>query len=305
MIIDNSQMVAFETCPLLYFEKYVKGIEFDWRARGVNAADFGSRMHELLEEHYLEMKGTPREPYPEHADEATELEAQLTMASYKNHWPVDNFTVLDVEKTFRIPLAPVRHIECGQPVIVEVGRRLAGDVYFCPACDKETVAIIGPHEYCGKFDIILRDNETGMLSILDHKTESRRSWRNNPKAWAARSQATLYLWAAPQIYGEEFRDLIVNVLRRQSDKGQIGPEFPERQRIQRNAEQMELAVRDLIVIADRIEEYKVRFADAPWPADRNNCMEGNYSCAFYDPHLMGWSDDLLRNYRNTIPYLDL
>lgn len=298
MLVDNSQMVAFETCPLLYFEKYVKGIEFDWEKKGVNAAHFGTRMHELLEEHYLELKGTPREPYPEHRDEPTELEAQLTMAAYRNHYPLESFTVLAVEKTFRVPLE--RNCpKCGGKGEQKLG--LQRNQRVCAECR----LIFEIHEYCGKFDIILRDNETGMLSILDHKTESRRSWRNNPKAWAARSQATLYLWAAPQIYGEEFRDLIVNVLRRQSDKGQIGPEFPERQRIQRNAEQMELAVRDLIVIADRIEEYKVRFVDAPWPADRNNCMEGNFSCAFYDPHLMGWSDDLLRNYKKTEPYLDL
>lgn len=297
MIIDNSQMVAFETCGLLYFEKYVKGIEFDWEKKGVNAAHFGTRMHELLEEHYLELKGTPREPYPEHRDEPTELEAQLTMAAYRNHHPLESFTVLDVEKTFRVPLGPqVRCKQCGQCYDV-------GGVGKCQICNHPNFE--PRHEYCGKFDIILRDNETGMLSILDHKTESRRSWRNNPKAWAARSQATLYLWAAPQIYGEEFRDLIVNVLRRQSDKGQIGPEFPERQRIQRNAEQMELAVRDLIVIADRIEEYKTRFADAPWPADRNNCMEGNFECSYYLPHLYGWSDDVLRLYRPTKPYLDL
>lgn len=300
MLIDNSQMVAMETCGLLYYEKYVKGIEFDWEKKGVNAAHFGTRMHELLEEHYLELKGTPREPYPEHRDEPTELEAQLTMAAYRNHYPLESFTVLAVEKTFRVPLGGPRCPNHFVPLI-ETG---PGELR-CDECEWMQVNNPLQHEYCGKFDIILRDNETGMLSILDHKTESRRSWRNNPKAWAARSQATLYLWAAPQIYGEEFRDLIVNVLRRQSDKGQIGPEFPERQRIQRNAEQMELAVRDLIVIADRIEEYKVRFADAPWPADRNNCMEGNFECAFYAPHLMGWSDDLLRNYRNTVPYLDL
>jgi hypothetical protein len=175
---------------------------------------------------------------------------------------------VDVEKTFRVPL---------------------GD----------------RHEYTGKMDLVLRDNETGLLSVLDHKTQSRQSYANNPKGWAAKSQATLYLWAAPQIYGEEFRDLQVNVIRRQSPKGQVGPEFLPRQAVQRSREQMELAVRDLIIIADRIEEYKMRFADAEWPADRNNCMDGNFECSFYGPHLMGWSDDLLRQYRPTVPYLDL
>ena len=268
MLIDNSQWVAFETCPLLYFEKYIKKIEFDWEKKGVNASHFGTRMHQLLEEHYRDLSGNPIPPYEAFPDDATELEAQSTMALYRNHYPVEPFTVVDVEKTFRVPL---------------------GD----------------RHEYTGKMDLVLRDNETGLLSVLDHKTQSRQSYANNPKAWAAKSQATLYLWAAPQIYGEEFRDLQVNVIRRQSPKGQVGPEFLPRQPIQRSREQMELAVRDLIIIADRIEEYKVRFADTEWPADRNNCMDGNWECQFYAPHLMGWSDDLLRQYRPTVPYLDL
>ena len=269
MLVDNSQFKAFQTCCYLWYEKHIKGIEVDWTKRGVTAADFGTRCHQILEEHYLELKGTPREPYPEYPHEPTELEAQATMAAYRNHYPLDLFRVLDVEKTFRIPL----------------GNR---------------------HEYTGKFDVILRDNETGLLSVMDHKTEKRQSHSNNPKAWAARTQGTLYLWAAEQIYGEEFRDLIVNVIRRQSDKGQIGPEF-SRQRIQRSREQMELAVQGLIRVADQMEEMKATYTERDWAAaaNRNACMVGNFECDFYFPHLEGWSDDLLRQYRPTVPYLDL
>lgn len=300
MLIDNSQWVAFETCPLLYFEKYVKKIEFDWEKKGVNASHFGTRMHQLLEEFYLDLKGTPREPYPQHFDDATELEAQSTMALYRNHYPLEPFTVVDVEKTFRVPLE--RNCpQCGSPGERKFG--LNPDQRVCSHPECRFIFVI--HEYTGKMDLVLRDNETGLLSVLDHKTCSRQSYTNNPKAWAAKSQATLYLWAAPQIYGEEFRDLQVNVIRRQSPKGQVGPEFLPRQAVQRSPEQMELAVRDLIIVADRIEEYKVRFADAEWPADRNNCMDGNWECSYYAPHLMGWSEDLLRQYRPTVPYLDL
>jgi len=271
MIVDNSGMKLWQECPYKYYEKVIKGIELDWEKKGVTAAQFGKRVHELLEERYLDLKGTPREPYPEHPIEAIELEAQVTMAAYSNHYPVDPFIVLDVEKTFRVPL----------------GER---------------------HEYVGKFDLVLRDPVSGMLSIMDHKTEKRQGQNNNPKAWASRTQATLYLWAAQQIYEEEFRDLQVNVIRRQSDKGQIGPEFPERQHVQRTQEQMDLAVKGLIRIADQIEDAKTNWSAEDWAiaANRNECMVGNFECEFYFPHLEGWSEELVQlQYRKTEPYLDL
>jgi hypothetical protein len=264
-------MKLWQECKYKYYEKYVKGIELDWEKKGVTAAQFGTRMHQLFEERYLDLKGTPRAPYPEFPLEAVELEAQVTMAAYLNHYPLEPFTVLDVEKTFRVPL----------------GER---------------------HEYVGKFDVILLDPQTGMLSIMDHKTEKRQGQNNNPKAWAARTQATLYLWAAPQVYEGEFRDLLVNVIRRQSDKGQIGPEFPERQRIQRTPEQMDLAVKGLVKIADEIEFAKANWTEEDWQiaANRNECMVGNFECEFYFPHLEGWTEELIQiQYRKTEPYLDL
>lgn len=266
MLIDNSQMKAFQTCPYLWYEKYVKGVELDWERNGPGAAQFGTRMHEMLEEYYHDLQGSPIAPYPEHPNAPIEMEAQLTMAQYRNHYPVESFAVLDVEKTFRVPL--------------------------------------GKHEYVGKFDVVFR--EDGLLGLMDHKSQKRQAYSNTPKAWASRTQATLYLWAAEQVYGEKFDKLVVNVLRRQSDKGQVGPEF-SRQTIQRSAEQIELAVRGLEMIADQISHYQETFTEVDWAmiANRNACMNGNFECDFYAPHLMGWSDDLLRLYKPTVPYLDL
>lgn len=272
MLVDNSQMKLWQECPLKYYEKYIKGIELDWLKKGATASEFGTRVHQLLEEHYLVLKGTPREPYPEYPLAALELEAQTMFAQYINHFPVEPFTVLDVEKTFRIQLPD------------------------------------SPHEYVGKIDVTYRDNETGLLSIMDHKTEKRGAYTNNPRAWAARTQGTLYLWAAPQIYGEDIRDLVVNVLKRQSDKGQIGPEFPERQHIQRSEEQKRIAVKGLIKIADEIAYAKEHWTEEDWQAaaNRNECMVGNFECEFFTPHLYGWSEELVQlQYRKTEPYLDL
>lgn len=307
MLIDNSQFKLWQECPLKYYEKYVKGIELDWLKKGATASEFGTRVHQLLEEHYLVLKGTPREPYPEYPLAALELEAQTMFAQYINHFPVELFTVLDVEKTFRIPLAPFR-CPLGheiQEVPVEPGMLTV----WCATCGTvEKRHCLSAHTYVGKIDVTYRDNETGLLSIMDHKTEKRGAYTNNPRAWAARTQGTLYLWAAPQIYGEDIRDLVVNVLKRQSDKGQIGPEFPERQHIQRSEEQKRIAVNGLIKIADEIAYAKEHWTEEDWQAaaNRNECMVGNFECEFYFPHLEGWTEELIQiNYRKTVPYLDL
>lgn len=267
MLIDNSQLKAFQECPYLWFEKYCKKLEFNWAAKGYNAAAYGTRMHELLQEHYCEMRGAPIPPYEAHPDDALELEAQLTMASYRNHYPVEPFDILDVEKTFRLP--------------------------------------IGAHEYTGKMDLVVRLHETGKIAIIDHKNEKRGTYNNHPKAWAARTQGTLYFWAGKQLYGDDVDSVIVNLLKRQSDKGQIGPEF-SRQSVQRNDQQITEALNCLHHVADQIQEY-IEQPEEFWAsiANRNHCQQGNFSCEFYDPHLMGWSEDLLRNYKATVPYLDL
>lgn len=270
MIIDNTRATTFWLCPLKYYERFVKNIERDW-GPNADALPFGKRVHELLEEHYREQQITvPCEyfpPYPECPNEAIELEAQALMAAYRNAYPVDSFTVVDVECTFQVAIPYTNHI------------------------------------YVGKLDAIVRDNDSGMLEILEHKTEKRSSKRNDPRAWAARSQASLYLWAAEQIYNEPFRDVLLNVLRRQSEKGQVGPEFPPRQRLQRTYAHKEEAIKNLVWIADQIEECeKTGF----WPANRNHCMEGPFECDFYFVHLEGWTDELLRTkYKQAEKYLDM
>lgn len=269
MIIDNSMANSFRKCPRLFQWRYETGIERDWSAKmDVRPLDFGDRVHQLLENHYLELKGDALKPYPESPNAALELEAQALFARYLNAYPVEPFNLLDVERTFKVPL----------------GLR---------------------HTYVGKFDIVAREHDTECLFVMDHKTEKRNSLRNRPEAWTARSQASLYLWAVAELYGEEPRHLLLNVLRRQSDKGQIGPEFPPRQTIQRTPDQMALAVRDLIEVADRIEEYRAKYGEAPWPSNTEHCMEGNFRCDYYDLDTFGVSEAVLSQYVPTTPYLDL
>ncbi len=173
-------------------------------------------------------------------------------------------------------------------------------------CHKCYTSYIGNrHIYTGKIDVVFRDKD-GILNIMDHKSEKRRSNSNHPKKWAATDQASLYLWAASKIYQEPIGNFYVNVLKRPSDKLQEGPIFPDRQRLERTQEQIDIAVRDIVFIADEIERYKAIFGKNLWPSNRQNCSINNWDCTFYLPHTFGWSEAIRQEkFQPKTPYLKL
>lgn len=273
MEIDGSAASAFRTCPLLYYEQYVRGVELKPKGNEVTPLTLGSRVHELLEEYYCELAGNPRVPYPASDNPALELEAEIIMAGYKAKYPQDEGVTVDVERSFRVALPSGRNVLTGK-----IDRTFTLD---------------------------------GVLNIMDHKTQNRRSNSNHPKKWAAKDQASLYLWAARKIYGDAIDPaqsrFHVNVLVRPSEKLQEPPIFPERQALERTEEQIKIAVRDIDFIADEIERYKALFGDDVWPANHEECTEGNWGdCDFYQPHTYGWSDELLQHrYQPKQEYLHL
>jgi hypothetical protein len=279
MEIDNSAANEFRTCPLMYYEgRLAEGTGLEMKPKGNEVApmDLGSRVHELLEEHYTEGLAFNIPLYPPSSNEVLEMEAQMIIAAYKAKYPQEEFEVVDVEKTFKVALPT-----------------------YIGGYESQY-----RHVYTGKIDVTFRQNNK--LNIMDHKTEKRQGRGNDPKKWAARDQASLYLWAASKIYlNEEIGNFYVNVLRRPSEKFQEGPVFPERQRLERSAEQLEIAVRDLVFIADDIERYTRTFGDSLWPSNREECIRFG-ECEFYLPHIYGW-DPLIKEqrYQAKTPYLKL
>lgn len=304
MEIDNSAADAFRECPTKFFNSYLAeetGIE----ARPISEygpLDLGKRVHELLELHYWSQKCGHALPanYCPSPNAELEAEAQVIMAAYKQHYPGEDFTVVDVERSIRVEL-PVRCPKCSSVATAKGimnGKNqplyTCWDYYSFPAT---------PHIYTGKIDLCVRQ-PNGTLAIIDHKTEKRTSRNNAPEAWAARDQATLYLWAAERIYGEPIEAFYVNVLRRPDKK--IGPEFPERQKLERTPAQIEKAIRDITLIADHIEDYRSRFANNEWPSYTKNCIGRYGKCEFFTPCVYGWSDDIRRlQYQPKTPYLTL
>lgn len=271
--LDNSACNLFRVCPLAFWESYVAestGLEKKPKTE-YGPLDLGKRVHELLEEHYQNIRNLEESfcevLYAPSPNSELESEAQVIMAGYKQHYPVEDFTVVDCERGFKVRLPESEHV------------------------------------YTGKIDLLVR-HPNGSLSIIDHKTEKRTSRGNAPKAWAARDQATLYLWAAEQVYGEPISNFYVNVLRRPDAKN--GPEFPERQKLERTKEQIILAVRDITLVMDTIADYRKRFAGQIWPANRESCIGKYGECEFLLPHTFGWSEEIRRiEYQAKTPYLDL
>lgn len=286
MKIDNSMARAFWDCPLKWKERY--GNNLEPRERSSDALEFGTRMHVLLEERHRSFKGESFEPAaPVRGD--LEAEAQLTFAAYEAHYPEEPFEVVGVEKYFEVPLPPVRYKE------------------FTPAYIPNIAATVNlvayQHIYCGEFDAICRMKDSGRLWLLETKTEKRGGKSNHPKSWQQKSQVSLYLWAAQQIYGEEFEGVMLNVITRQSPKGQERPSF-RRDHLERTRKQQAEAVKNLVWVADRIEECQ---RTGFFPADRNECVsDWGWECEYLKLHQNEerLADELVQiYYKPAEPYL--
>ena len=294
--IDNSRAACFRECPWKYYEQYERngtGIEpIPNEAEGYSSLDYGGRIHERLEELY---KG--QLIYPPHQNEILETEAEIMMQAYQARYPEALQNIIDVERTFKVQL-PYYCKGCYK-YIFDNERQV-----FCEnGCEEGSG---GPHVLVGKIDLVLR-NEEGKLDIWDHKTEKRGAKSNLPQKWGARDQASLYLWAAERIYKEPIGNFYVNVLTRQSEKGQIGPSFPaERQKLERNQRAIDIAIRDIVVVADEIERYKRIFGDTEWPSNREMCYGWGY-CPFYQIHRYGEDPSLIieNRYQAKKEYLNL
>lgn len=303
MEIDNSAANEFRTCPYFYKEGRVTeeiGLEQVPHFGEVAPLAVGKRLHELLEEYYSDLQGTPIIPYPESENAALETESEIIISAYRAKYPREDFEIVDVERPFRVEL-PTFCPLCYHQVLMEPGMVSV----WCTVCNK--LVFPGRHVYTGKIDVVFRIPGLEGLDIMDHKSEKRRSNSNRPQKWAARDQASLYLWAARAIYKpEKINRFHVNVLKRPSDKLQEPPIFPERQVLERTQEQIEIAVRDLVVIADTIERYKEIFKDGVWPSNREECDSGWGQCPFYLPHTYGWSQSIRdEKYQLRTPYLKL
>lgn len=269
MHIDTSGWKAWWTCPEKYRLRYQQNLE---RKRLPGALEFGTRVHALLE---ARLKGVPPPPVPppEEFPEGLESEAQVLLAAYEAAYPQEPWQVVAVERTFQVIL---------------------------PEPSK--------HALLGKFDAIVRYTEgpfEGMLAVLEHKTESRNSATNDPQAWIARMQKSLYVWAAEALYEERVAHIILDVLTRASEKGQCPPTF-RRDHLETDTKQICQALADLDYVADRVEALEESAqADTPWPRNTESCMHWRAKCDYYALCHLGHTPENLSLFQEAKPYLSL
>lgn len=266
MRIDNSTASDWFFCPLYCYEKHFR------REGNLELPDdsgsraFGSRMHALLAEYRNTLRPNPQP-----------MAVGLPLGDYALE--------SEAQATFAGYLAhwPVEPFD-----IVDVERNFA--------------VSLGKHVLEGKIDAMIRRHGDGKLGILETKTEKRGGLSNLPEAWASRSQIGLYQWAAEIVYQEPVEFLLLDVITRQSEKGRVGADFRRDPGLQRTQAQREEAVRNIEWVADQIESHQ---RTGFWPADRNACKRGWQKCDFYQPHLVGWSDQLVQLYRPAERYLGI
>lgn len=251
MKIDNSKANVFRKCPDAFRERYIVGIEKQLNPDQIEGREFGHRVHELLEEHFLTQRGTPRVPYPPSEREETELEAQSMLAQYRGRYPNEPFVVVAVEQVFQIKLPRSEHV------------------------------------YTGKLDGVIRYKEapyTGQLAILEHKTEKRGSRANAPESWAAKSQVSLYKFAVETLYQEPVAHILLDVLKRQSPKGQEQP-LLYRDILERSTAQVDNAINDIIYVADQIERLSADYDTERWPQNTDSCCINSWKCDYFGLHV--------------------
>lgn len=254
MKIDNSRAKTWWHCPLGYWERYVNNLEP--ANRNGDALSFGTRVHQLLEEHH----GGEEKGFTPLVDGVLEAEAQLTIEAYKAYYPTEEFRVIECERYFEVGLP------C--PECLEHPCR--------PGCERDL-----DHIYCGEFDMIVEMKESGRKRLFETKTEKRGGRQNHPVAWQQKSQVGLYLWAAQQVYGEEFEGIILNVITRQSPKGECQPSFRRDDLVRTHGQQQE-AVKNITWVADQIDLCE---RTGYYATNRNNCVEGfGWQCDYMPLH---------------------
>jgi len=260
MKISNSSLKAFWFCPLKFQEVYINGLQ----EPESEALQFGARFHERLAAYYtgLSPVGVGYVHGAPHLDPQIDADTIAMYESYLASYPWEPFEVVACEQLFEVPIPG------------------------------------SAHTYTGRIDMVVRDKATRALQLFETKTEKAGSKRNVPKAWVARTQASLYVWAAQQIYKQPIDTVILNVCTKATAKGQEGPRF-RRDNLHRSPAQVAEALKDLQYVAAQVDA----FGAGAFPANRNNCTsDWGWDCEFYAAHNVGWTPELRQQFVQIEPY---
>lgn len=290
MQISCSQIVQWNKCPAYWEETHRRGIQPPAR----DSLAFGTRVHQLLANFFIDkhnqdldagrwpgerLAHIPLEFCPE--DLANEAQAMFeAWLPWAGDW--GNYRVLGVERNFRVPLPWGRCPDCGRQGYHQIRR----GVVSCWNCGRP---IPNVHTLTGVWDLILQNLTNNQIEIIDHKTERRGGWDNDPAAWEMRLQGVLYHWASwiliqaiDPLHGPLFprRTLKINVMTRRSDKGLKPPVFTWVP-LQYGAGAERVMIQMAAEVADAISQLP---EDQAAFKNRCACQNGRSRCDFYNLH---------------------
>lgn len=147
-------------------------------------------------------------------------------------------------------------------------------------CEKKFELDVGVHKLVGRIDMIIKDRQSNKLQIFETKSEKHGSKRNLPQSWIAKHQASLYVYAATQLFKTEIDTVLLNVATRGTPKGQIGPAF-RRDTLHRTPKQIEEALKTLKYVGDNID--RVHNGEAEFIQTTNDtCVNSKgWACEYY------------------------
>lgn len=191
IFLDATQYAAYRTCPLMWWEKYVHGIQPSWgEGQRDDALAIGSLMHDGLEHRYTENKIAISESLIESIGPTPEA-LNLVKSALAEHMRVycdDEFSVEFVERT----------------VVMPQGTHKVGalDVELCFTSKLDTIAL---HERGANVNggTESRIPITAGAFVLEAKTKgaeiSRAMYR---RKWMVNKQAVFETMALRHLYGE-------------------------------------------------------------------------------------------------------
>lgn len=302
MKIDVSRIKTFRSCPLKYYERYVQNL-VKIPTGTSDALVFGTRWHEMQENQARGLMGLEARPSEALGSEELENELATAWAAYEAHYPTEPFEFVEAEKTFEVGLGDKEPCNCQTWVPKETGSFELKAVYDIDCLECKGGGFKYKHIVMGKIDGVIKYPE-GDYAIFETKTEKRGGRDNAPEAWAARLQVGVYLWAARELWPErEFRDILLNVVTRQSPAGREAATF-RRDNLVRTPSQITSALEDVKYWADRAQEleHEDRSWDM-WPRDTEKCVVNKWPCEYYKLHTFGRDAGTLSEFEQAKEYL--
>lgn len=181
-----SKLSAYETCPLGFWLQYLQDPPLPQQQNAW--AEYGILCHSLLEEF---AKG--------------ELPAELLSAEYDARYDsvvqhqFPPFPKGYAEKTYKQGLAYFDSFTG------------FGEQYKVVSTEERFEIRIGPYIFVGVSDLVLKDKEDGKLIVIDHKTKSASSMKNEVETY--KKQLYIYAEHVRQKYGEYPKTLMFNMIK--------------------------------------------------------------------------------------------